>query len=303
MATKTKANGPLTLTSYMDEAGHFDDPTKHYVGMAGFVAPAPVWEDFGKLWKAILDDFKLTRPFHMKDFAQSKGNFESGWKEDERKRRGLFAALITAIQHTKATPVAAIVSIQDFKGLTQCQRDSFVEPYHITFQMVTRGAALEAMFIEPERVDMVYSYNHEYGTVPPQETYSVDQAGDAEKLWHAMKEHTDFGKWMGSYASTTPGDALPLQAADIFAYELAKEFETLVEDKPGRKMRWGLQQILHMVAFPLHARIRLLDRIELLRLAKEGMLPCQTGTEEVSNTQIFSARDRLVRWMQERGNL
>ena len=38
---------------------------------------------------------------------------------------------------------------------------------------------------------MVYAYNQERGATKPQDTYSVDQAGGAEKLWHAMKEMTD----------------------------------------------------------------------------------------------------------------
>jgi len=292
------------LTSYMDEAGHCDDPTRHYVGMAGFVAPAVMWEDFDVAWKAILNDFGLKEPFHMKDFAHFHGQFEVGWKGDENKakRDKLFGALMAAIKETEATPVGAIISVEDFNGLTKCQRDSFRGPYFIAFQFVTRGAALEGAFgLEPEKVAMVYAYNQEYGTISSPEPYSVDQSGRAESLWHAMKETTDWGKWMGAYASSTPTEISALQAADIFAYELAKEFETLVNPNP-RPMRYGLRQILQMTSFP-HSLIRLLDRMELLRLVIESRMPCQMGTDEVPKDQMLVARRSLVEWMQDRGKL
>jgi hypothetical protein len=110
----------LNLVSYMDEVGHYDDPQRHFVGMAGFVAPARVWKAFGEAWESILEEFKLREPFHMKDFAHFKGQFRVGWKEDEhkQKRERLFGSLITAIQMTEATPIAAIVSIEDFNSLS-----------------------------------------------------------------------------------------------------------------------------------------------------------------------------------------
>jgi hypothetical protein len=72
----------------MDETGHSDDPNVHFSGMAGFVAPMAAWESFGEAWQAILDEFYLKEPFHMKDFAHFQGQFKHGWKEDEQKEKG-----------------------------------------------------------------------------------------------------------------------------------------------------------------------------------------------------------------------
>jgi len=105
---------------------------------------------------------------------------------------------------------------------------------------------------------------------------------------------------MGPYASSTPTDTVPLQAADIIAYELSKDFENRIR-RPNDRMRFGLRQILRMSNIPL-PMIRLFDRRELLRLIVEAGFPCQVGVEELENTQEVSAMESMVRWMVERGD-
>lgn len=287
-------------TAYMDETGHSDDPRFHFAGMAGFVAPAKLWKVLGKYWEKVLSMFHLTEPFHMKDFAHSQGQFKD-WKGKEEKRKSLYGKLIEGIVAAELKPVGAIVSIEGFRSLSDRQQKSLLDPYYVAFQRCTRGATGVGMFGEPqEKVAMVYSYNEEYGATKPQKEYSVDQAGRAEQLWHAMKKNTDFGPWMGSYASNTPRELVQLQIADLFAYELAKEFENLLK-RPDDKMRWGLRQILKKSHFQT-AMISLMDRLELLRIIKESNMQFQEGTEEIGDPfkQMNSVRQKMTKWMEDR---
>jgi hypothetical protein len=102
-----------------------------------------------------------------------------------------------------------------------------------------------------------------------------------------MKENTREGHWIGAYGVDTPQKSIPLQTADIFAWELTKEFETLVNE-PNRQMRLSIKELLRCGGDkPL---VRLHDRLGLLRLAKNTGCPDQTGVEEVdedSLEQIF----------------
>jgi hypothetical protein len=82
-----------------------------------------------------------------------------------------------------------------------------------------------------EKVAMVYSCNQEFGAIQT-ELYSANQTGRAGSLWHEMKRLTDFGKWTGTYASSTPAKTVQLQAADIFADELCKESMPRPTDAP-----------------------------------------------------------------------
>jgi len=279
----------LNLTSYMDETGHSDDPTLEYVGMAGFVAPFGAWEVFETGWGDLLRNAGLHEAFHMKEFAHSQGQFTS-WKGKEEDRRAFLGRALTLITATGGTPIGAIVSLSAFRSLTKLQQSSFLDPYYLAFQTCTRGAAIEAVFEEaPEKVAMVYAYHDEYGT---------NSGGRAEKLWHAIKKHYDHGHRMGSYASSTPDKSSPLQAADLFAYELSHEFENRAK-RPKDNMRWGLRQIVSMYRIP-SPQILFFDRKELLRRIKESNFPDQTGVEELDDNQAQSAQQSMMKWLIER---
>ena len=292
----------LRLTSYMDETGHSDDSSFRFAGMAGLVAPLEAWERLGKTWQEVLAIFGLKEPFHMKDFAHSSGQFEE-WKGREAKRRLLFKILVKLVVRTGAIPIGAIVALDDFNTLSDRQQKTFLDPYYLAFQTCTRGAALVAAGYPSERVAMVYSYNKEFGATQSHGIHSANQAGRAERLWHAMKRSTDFGQWMGSYASGSPKEIVQLQAADLFAYELAKEFQNLIV-RPTDNMRWGLRQILPLVTRPW-PMIRLFDRKELLRLIIEAHFPYKEGAEEVSNIdgQLDSAYERMMEWLKRRAGV
>jgi len=189
----------------MDETGHADDPTLQFAGMAGFVATKGAWHVFENHWNDLLSKAGLHDPFHMKDFAHSKGQFES-WKGREDLRRPFFARLLEIIKETKGDPVGAIVSIDDFRTLTQAQQSSFLDPYYLAFQKCTRGAASSAVFEAPEeKVSMCFAFQSEFGK-------------RSEALWNAMRDNVpDIGPRMGTYFSSTPRETCQLQAADLFA--------------------------------------------------------------------------------------
>jgi len=280
----------LNLTSYMDETGHSDDPNLDYVGMAGFVAPSGSWEVFDTGWKDLMRNAGLREPFHMKDFAHSRGQFKQ-WKGNEPLRRALFGSAMKLIIETGATPIGALVSLSAFRSLTAAQQQSFLDPYYLVFQTVTRGAAIEAVFEDSqEKVAMIYAHHPEYGT----------DAGRAEQLWQAVKKHYEHGDRMGSYQSASPDELSPLQAADIFAYELSHEFENRIK-RPTADMRWGLRQIVGMYRIP-SPQILFFDRKELLRRIKESHWPDQTGVPELANNQEQSAQESMMKWLIERGH-
>jgi hypothetical protein len=170
---------PENLASYADETGHPDDPNLEYVGMAGFVAPYGAWEIFAGGWQDLLRNAGLREPFHMVDFAHSRGQFESR-KGKEEMREAFLGRALNLIVETRATPFGAIVSLSSFRSLTHQQQTNSLDPYYLAFQNCTRGAVVEALSEEPEeKVAMVYAYQSEYGT---------NNGGRAEQLWHDEKD-------------------------------------------------------------------------------------------------------------------
>jgi hypothetical protein len=225
------------LIAYVDESGHSSDPRCQFVGLGGLVARSDDWDNFQIAWQGALDEFIGGKPFHMRDFAyQHEGGMYGSWKES--KRRAFFGRLVSAITDNGARASGCVVSLEHFELLDREHQAAFRDPYFMAFQEVTKGLSLAAIPKEfpyvPESVAMVYSR---------QESFGVTERGRAQKLWHLIQKESAWGQWMGSYTTSQPSDLLPLQAADLFAYELTKEFENWV-NRPKDPMRWALKQII-----------------------------------------------------------
>ena len=285
------------LTAYLDESGHLRDPKLNFVGMAGFVAPAANWGTLAPEWHSILVKAGFQEPFHMSEFAHSRGQF-TRFRCNESERRRFFGKLLGAIKRSRAEPIGAIISLNAYDALTRSQKDSFVDPYYVVFQICTRYAALKA---DPgECVDMVYSHHAQFGTVNSSARRDKIPAR-GKKLWYAMKSDPRYASRLRRFSAASPKDHAELQAADLFAYELVHEFENRIA-RPNDAMRHGLRQILSMQAIPA-PNIDLLDRKELLYLVKRSGFPDQTGVEEVDEMVRLSAKQAMVKWMQERGGV
>src|SRR5262249_33051947 len=85
--------------------------------------------------------------------------------------------------------------------------------------------------------------------------------GNSEELWEAFRRGNPIiAPFMESYVSLKPKDCTPLQAADLWAYELGHHFEVI---RPaGREPRWPFKQFVEMgLKDPfLHDFITLHDR-------------------------------------------
>ena len=62
---------------------------ERFTVVAGAVASAQDWIDFDVEWSKALKDNGL-RYFRMSEFANSFGQFKSGWKKNENRRRDFF---------------------------------------------------------------------------------------------------------------------------------------------------------------------------------------------------------------------
>lgn len=281
----------INLRSYSDEGGHEDEPGRNYVAMAGFVAPAGEWEVFTEQWLDTLDKVALKLPFTMKDFAHCHGEFE-GWTEPQR--RILLGRLVEIIRATKGTPIGAVISLRDYQSLTPAQQRFLREPFFVVFQFITRSAAICATGEPPEeQVSMFYAYNSEYG---------VKFGGKAESLWLKIKKDFEYRDRMGSYTSLPmERQYAPLQAADLFAYELAHDFESTVV-RPHLGMRWPLKQLVRMFKIP-KPMVLFFDRSELLRIIQGNSKSCpdQTGVNELPANQVQLAKSKMEDWLLARG--
>ena len=200
------------LSSYCDEFGHADDPTKRVMGVAGLLARSDAWSQFVPDWDSICDEEHVPKPFHMVDFVHQKEDFKIGW-ESEEKRLRVLGRLLSAVENIHAMPIGAAVVLDDFRNLSESQRERLRSPYFVAFQEVTYNMAFAtALLGEQEKVSMVYAKLKKF-------------TGPAEQLWNAIREANLVGYWMDNYKTAEPSQACPLQAADIWAYSLGHHGE------------------------------------------------------------------------------
>jgi len=170
-------------------------------------------------------------PFHMMDLAHFQGQFK-GWPDE--KRRALLARLFEVIRKAEVIPIGSVVSVTDFNALDERLKSAFRDPYFVAFQPLTYNLAIAAGFAYPPgRATMVYAHH-------PEHSEGLANAGD---LWQAVREGNPIvSVFMETYESDTPQKCVPLQAADLWAYELGHHFDVIRPAK--RKPRWPFQQFV-----------------------------------------------------------
>lgn len=275
----------LSLMAYFDESGHARDPNLHFTGMAGFVAPRRVWAELEKKWNAITSssEYALEQPFHMREFVhkETRSQFKD-WTQP--RKDNLYRSLIQILVESEVIPTGCIVSNAAFESLSARQQIGLRSPYFVALQECIRGACAQALAFEPETVDMVFARNSDYGTLAARGEDNKENSGTTERLFYAIKQNApELGRYMGLYGSGEPQTSIPLQAADILAYEMTKEYENLVgSQRCIRKsyqelMRWGGRRPL----------VKYLDRLALLRILKESNFADEDGFEELNEDSVL----------------
>ena len=273
----------LSLTAYFDESGHIKDPNPHFTGMSGFVAPSTIWKKVEERWSSVVcaPPYSLKGPFHMREFVHGCGQFK-GW--DKSQKDSLYQSLIAILVEAELVPTGCIVSTSDFESLNSNQQTLLRSSYFTALQECIRGATTQALALEPETVDMVFAEQTEYGTVEARGEDNPDNAGTTEILYYAIKRNLPIiGQYMGEYSSGSPEDLIPLQAADVLAYEMTKEYENIVNTE--RRIRESFKELMRLGGKrPL---IKYLDRRALLTILKESGYIDEVVAEEVDETSLL----------------
>ncbi len=220
------------LVAYFDDTGRSEDELNLFVGMAAFLAAEKDWELFNARWQSICAKHGVEMPFHMLEFAQFKGQFQNWRSDGDEKRKKLLSELVAAICGARPVVAGAVCSVNDFRSLSPDSQSALISPYNVVFQATTHqlGFAAGLASYPPERVRMIYAAGGQYK--------------HAQELWNAIRRYNLYGYWMESISSGNPRTEIPLQAADIWAYELGHHFGYIIpKQKP---FRWPFVQITNL---------------------------------------------------------
>jgi hypothetical protein len=183
------------------------DDARKFTVVAGFVSDAREWEEFDRNWRARLSQDRLTY-FHMQKFAQSSGPFK-GWDKQEARRQELMADLLGLISGHAYRKFGVVVPRA---GLEALQLNPEM-PHHAEAIATSNVIAMVEEWKHREKYHRATRYVFEQGDRA--ESTIRETAQRITGLNPAFEYKREYPE-KGIVAFT------PLQAADIFAYELKK---------------------------------------------------------------------------------
>lgn len=220
------------LRAYFDESGtHIGSPV---TAIAGFAATAEVWTAIETEWSKVLADFKDkgVEAFHMTDCLAATGQFS---RLDAFWRNYLVNSLAAILERSDIQAIWAGVNTEDWDDLTTPEfREQFPKPYDLCFDEVVRQLYRWSRHgADGTPVALVFGEQTEYQT-------------RNELALQAWRRHPEFCRFIGSVTYSSPKLLIPLQAADMLAYEINKEWEK-VEFQELTWQNVGLRSVLERI--------------------------------------------------------
>jgi hypothetical protein len=211
--------------AYFDESGHPSDTL--VMTMAGVVATAKNWARFEEKWKRILRRYQVSA-LHMTDYESGHGEF-TGWDAD--KRVSFIADLAGILKNTMMYGVANSLTVQDWNGtigkdLDASGRKRYLAPYVMLLESCITTIAESVSIPDEENVACVFDQN------------SIVQHFSSI-FYRALVEVRDYPINFGTITYADRTKIVPLQAADMIAYEAfkyASRWDEHTEGRPRRKL-------------------------------------------------------------------
>ena len=213
------------FTAALDASGSGDTSI---LVVAGFVAPDAGWDDFSREWRDRLAKDGLDY-FHMREYAHSVGPWES-WGGDEKRRRALLRDLMSIIVGSVSQKVGSVIATSRFERIPQdLRRDFGFGRYSLAGRTV---AADIRRWAQRERI-----------TTPIPMVFEDGDKGKGELMKVFENDQLPPPVFRTKKDKVTEGGAasawLPLQAADLLAYEIYNAAEK-AERNALTSMRWAL---------------------------------------------------------------
>jgi hypothetical protein len=204
------------LKGYFDESGSSD--SSHLV-VAGFIAEAEHWLEFNNQWAAALRDYSV--PFFKAQWFNKRKKFFQSW--DENRQRGFMGRLLTAIRNAKTVPVACAVPVVDYDEIVKPGkiRNKIGSAYTLCAAQCFRYGgkwATKRGYTEP--VEYVFDAGHK----------NKGEFGEAhQKFWNGEDRQRFL---LGGLSFRDDQQVLPLQSADLLAYEMTQYLSGYVSRHP-----------------------------------------------------------------------
>lgn len=223
------------LKVYFYETGDYTDPKITVVGMGGCIASEEQWEHFEREWANNLDRFQV-EDLHMRELRPLSDKSQYKKKGWDNKKRDTFLEICLSIMDKYVTEyIRAVLPVSEWHDLRQDQQAQLSnDPYFACFQAClywTMTKAKEAGV--DEKVELFFDRKPK-------------GSGMAGLFYDLCYEQWETEDRLKSITFANRKDVLPLQAADLVAYELQQLGKQMLNPKkiPFDEMHWILRKLL-----------------------------------------------------------
>ncbi len=216
--------------AYFDAAGDPNDQNRHCVSLAGLVAPEKNWRQLEKSWNKILRRYGLDK-MHMTDFAARRKPYD---KLDERERNECLATLAGIVKRAVVFGCAHCFTVKDwnemmrphFKTQWQGTRGWYCFLLHSVLKDIRQSVKM------PKGEKMACIFDRDKMNAYAATCY-YDTLIDGQK-W------ADFYgaiKFVRDQDNKLEDRFVPIQAADMVAYEATRHYEDVMVCKKRAEPR------------------------------------------------------------------
>jgi hypothetical protein len=233
-------------SAYFDESSGNDSPI---LVVAGLLSTDAQWGLFEKEWKEILTEFRI-KAFHDSHFATRKKGFRG---MQESTRQALLAKLLDVVTRRAQLGFGAVIHLAAFEDVFQGpERTDIGSPYKL---------ACTACFLE-----IGEWAKRNYQIKPVSYIFDSGNVHSNELSQHFLESKKNVEYRLGSLTFESDEVLVPLQAADLAAYELWKWLDEHFATKTMRG-RFPLKEVVK-----IGWNIREFDRsvLEELRTQRRG---------------------------------
>jgi hypothetical protein len=223
------------LTAYIDETGH-PSHKEGVLGFAGFIAANEDWSTFQQEWRAVCPGKFF--PFHMRQFVKKA--------RSASERRDVLAALMGCIARNKLVPHATVVPLDKYHSLSAPDRKTIGNLYYVGLAQLMNQigsavlAAIDTNDVIPimPRVSVVFAKG-EYSGRAVESWWDSKASGMGSPLAAPLS-----GMLIEKISVSTPSETIPLQAADVWAWELGHYHRVIrPKDKALTQVFDGITQL------------------------------------------------------------
>lgn len=221
---------------FVDESGTHEDAD--VVSVAAYAGRPKAWREWSREWKTAKRPIKV---FHAVDAANREGEFE-GWSRE--KRDEIVKKLLPVIMGNKIAGVVIALNKNEFRKATEGKEEllkALGNPYTSCFHWLVQSL-LE--LLRPNKKETI-KFVHEKNSYEK----------EAKASFEFISKNANPNKVPMRLLFGGKREQMPLQTADILAYEAYKRFQE--PDKPERKP-W---QILRPKVAAVHIGKHNMDKI------------------------------------------